>query len=175
MIEDFKRLDGRRVRLRPLVATVALLVSAAPLVAWATASDEASEAQAASAQPVRQVVAAPASAKSAERSLAAKGLVRVGMLRLGTRGKLVAEPKGSVPGAATNHWYKVGTHVTVRAKDTRTARFSGWTGACQGKRRVCTFVVKKKNPNVFAGFSLDKQGAKGLKKGDPRLKVVVSD
>ncbi|HET6505569.1 MAG TPA: hypothetical protein VFG42_02155 [Baekduia sp.] len=169
MIEDFKVLDARRTRIRPWAVALALIVSAMPVAGCGDSSSEA-DGHASSAQ-----------AKAASRGMpdpraatAAHGKVRVSALRLGTPGKLIVSPKGSVPGPGTLHWYKLGTVVTIRAKDTRTARFGGWGGDCHGKQRVCRFKLRR-TMAVVAGFAFDKRGAKGLKVGDPRLKVVVND
>jgi hypothetical protein len=164
MFEDFKHRGRRRVRVGSLVISVSAAVIAASVVAHADSPEQASKAR--SAPVAKAAGQTPGTDK--------KGNLRLGALRLGTRGTLIVSPKGKVPGPGTEHWFKRGTKVTIRAKDTKTAKFAGWSGDCRTKKRTCTLTMSRPMVAV-AGFNLDEQAAKGLKKSDPRLKVVVSD
>jgi hypothetical protein len=178
MIYDMKHKGSGRRRLRPWLAGGVLVVGATTAVAAGASSGDG---------PYRAAAVVPPTASAAnqptDRTPAAgvetvrwNGRVRLGALRFGTPGKLVVSPKGKVPLAATHHWYKKGTKVTVRAVDTRTARFLQWTGVggCKGKKRTCTITMNE-SKNVIASYGLDKKGAKGLKRSDRRLQILASD
>lgn len=174
MIEEVLRRCGRRLRGRPLVAGTAVLVSAASLSACGDASDEATNTNAAASAQTAKAPATQASSKpkALEKRQTAKGTVPVGALRFGYNGKIVVTPNGDTPGPATTHWYKPGTHVVIRAVNTKLGRFTEWTGLCQGQRRkVCKLVVPRKGGDVFAGFNTPP----GVKKTDPGVKFTLND
>src|SRR6185312_2032446 len=161
-------------------ASAAVIVSAASVVACGDSSDEATKTNAAvSAQTAtkQQAVTKPATQASPpkptklEKAQTAKGTVSLSALRFGYGGKLVVTPNGDTPGAATIHWYKPGTHVTVRAVNTKLAEFREWSGVCRGKKRVCKVVVSRKGSEAYAGFDT----ADGVKKTDPGVKFILND
>ena len=57
------------------------------------------------------------------------------------KGKVTSSPAGIACGKACTHGYAYGTSVTLKAKAAKGSRFSGWSGACKGKRG-CTITVK---------------------------------
>lgn len=164
-----------------------MVLSTATLVACGSSSDDqASKAKEPTANVAKTTAsaAAPSTTEPATQppnvpdpKRTAQGTGRLSAVRLGTPGRVVVEPEGAVPGPGTEHWYKLGTRVTVHAKDTPTARFSGWAGdaRCNAHSRVCRVKVSQPASIVVAGFNLVRSKAKGLKKSDPRLKVVVGD
>jgi hypothetical protein len=176
---------------RPRVAVAVVALSAVTLVACGSSSDDGSKADASASVKARPAAstsspstAAPSTAAPAaeqpevpDPARTAQGTGRLSTLRLGTPGRLVVKPKGAVPGPGTEHWYKFGTVVTVRAKDTPTARFSGWAGDanCDSSSRICKVKIAAPTTVAVAGFDLIAKGAKGLKKSDPRLRVVTGD
>lgn len=101
-------------------------------------------------------------------------MVRLAAAQVGTKGILTIDPNGNVGSTAWEHWYPVGTKVTLRVKNTPAARFVEWGGACSGKQRACT-VTMDTRLRVVAGFLLNEQGAKGLAPDDPTLKPITSN
>jgi hypothetical protein len=191
VITELKRNWGAPGRLRLVALGMAASMGLASLTACGDESDGAATAsgsasatdsstqvstKATTAQSAATIKGDSGSTQTKEyKALTAQGTARIGTLRFGTPGTVVIKPKGYVPGRATYHWYKVGTAVTVRAKDTRTARFVQWGGICHGTQRVCRFTVRDLGKDAVGSFVLNPKGAKGLKKSDPRLKVVIGD
>jgi len=181
MIEDSDRTRGVRRGVRPTMACVAVILGAATAVACGDSSDDAAPAATKAADAPAQSKAAQAKTTPAApaegpdgkeltpevRGWIDAGTPRLAAVRIGTPGKLVVEPKGNVN--YWDHYYPSGTVVTVRAKDTKTARFAAWSGTCTGTKRVCKVKVTG-YVRLIAGFDLDKAAAKGLPKNDPALK-----
>jgi Divergent InlB B-repeat domain len=68
------------------------------------------------------------------------------------KGKVTSAPNGIACGKACSHSYADGTRVTLKAKPAKGSKFSGWSGACKGKRS-CT-VTPNGNVTVKAKFAL---------------------
>jgi hypothetical protein len=178
-------------RPRPWMAGVAMIAGAATALACGDSSDEpapkaaATQATSAAAPATTAAPAPAASDQPAEspsesgkdvpadvKAWSEAGTVRLAAVWIGTPGKLVVAPEGNVTKSdpkSWDHWYPKGTKVTVQAKDTRTARFAEWAGACSGKSHLCK-VEMTGYLRVIGGFRLDADGAKGLPKDDPALK-----
>ena len=71
------------------------------------------------------------------------------------KGKVTSSPAGIACGKACTHGYAYGTAVILRAKAAKGSRFSGWSGACKGRRR-CRFTTTD-NVAVKARFVLRKR------------------
>jgi pyruvate/2-oxoglutarate dehydrogenase complex dihydrolipoamide acyltransferase (E2) component len=142
--------------------------------AKATTTAKATQAAASTTAPAAPIPAeAPATGPDGKklspevRGWIKEGTARLAAVRIGTPGKLVVEPKGNVN--YWDHYYPPGTVVTVTAKDTKTARFAEWSGACVGKDHVCK-VKMTGYKRLIGGFNLDAKAASGLPKDDPALK-----
>jgi pyruvate/2-oxoglutarate dehydrogenase complex dihydrolipoamide acyltransferase (E2) component len=187
--------NGTSRGMRPWLACAAVVLGAGTALACGDSDDKTSESaakapstqQAAQQQPAA-TQAAPTTTQAAPaadpntvdlrngptseaefKKLRAEGTVRLAAMRIGTPGKLTISPKGLT--RSYEHWYKQGTVVTLKAKDTRTANFAAWSGACEGKGRTCKLKMTTLLRAVV-GFKLDKAGAKGLSPEDKRLKLV---
>jgi len=63
------------------------------------------------------------------------------------KGTVTSSPAGIACGKTCTRGYAFGTSVTLKAKAARGSRFSGWSGACKGRRR-CTITT---NDTVVVG------------------------
>jgi hypothetical protein len=68
------------------------------------------------------------------------------------KGKVTSSPGGIACGKTCKHGYSYGTSVNLRAKPAKGSKFSGWSGACQGKHG-CKLAVTG-NVSVKAKFVL---------------------
>ena len=53
------------------------------------------------------------------------------------KGTVTSSPAGIRCGKTCSHGYAYGTTVTLKAKAAKGSRFSGWSGACKGRRSTC--------------------------------------
>jgi hypothetical protein len=165
--EGVRRAAGPR---RPHVGTVAAaaVLAAVTALGCGDSSDKPSDqasAAASAAKPKPKAKPTPTSGPDAWR---AQGTQRLAALRLGTPGTLIVQPHG-LTGTNGDRWYDAGTKVTIKVRNTKTARFVGWDGACAGKKTTTCHVQMNDFVRVLAGFELDTKAAKGLPKSDPAL------
>lgn len=176
------------------MTSAALIVGAATAVACGDSKDEsqsaAADTTAAQAAPAATTPApaAPAStqgqaappasddpeAKAYElyKRYSAQGTVRLAAISLGTPGIVQVKPKGIK--YHWDHYYPKGTVVTLKARDTKAARFIQWSGVCTGTKRTCTVKMDALYRTV-AGFDYNAKGAKTLKSSSPLLKPGTTD
>jgi hypothetical protein len=83
----------------------------------------------------------------------AAGTVRLATVAIGIPGGVVdVKPAGLVNDKFKyNHFYKPGTEVTLRARESDEIKFAAWSGACQGTSRTCKLKVDD-TMRVLAGF-----------------------
>lgn len=177
MILDEDRV-GRRRPLGPMLVTGALALAAATALGCGSdSSDKADQATASApkaAAATTTTTAAKPAAKDGPDAWRQQGTKRLAVLRVGTPGTLIVEPHGLDGANPGDRWYDPGTKVTLTVRDTKTARFHEWAGACTGSETVCKLTLDGgQYVRVIAGFDLDKKAAKNLKKSNPALKLSV--
>lgn len=88
---------------------------------------------------------------------AKSGTDRFTIVPIGTPGGVIeVQPAGVVKD--TDHFYAPGTVVTIRVRDSKSAHFAGWAGACFNSGHTCKVTVRDKG-RVLVGFVEKKAGA----------------
>lgn len=150
-----------------MVAAAAVLAAVTALGCGDSSDKPSDQASASTAKPKAKPTSTPKPTSGPD-AWRAQGTQRLAALRLGTPGTLIVRPHG-LTGTRGDRWYDAGTKVTITVRNTKTARFVGWDGACAGKKTRTCQVKMDDFVRVLAGFELNVKAAKHLPKSDPAL------
>ena len=102
------------------------------------------------------------------------GVSSVTVARTGTGSGTVTGASGKINcGGSCSAPLALGTSVTLTAKASSNATFTGWTGDCIGTGASCTFSITAEN-NVAANFDLAAGGGGGGGGGVSAFKISIS-